>query len=408
MTAPTSDGLRHDARAGGQQLRRRGPRRLALRLQRARRPHAPVQRRDDLQALPPAQPQGPHHLGRPADEQGRPGRGPGHRRQVPSIASAGWRRRTSPARSTTCTRSPTSPASTPRPRPGPTSPPLPQPRSTHDAVVIGRTIYAVGGWTMKGATEEAASVEDAVAFDLDKPEAGWKTIEQPFRRRALSVGRGRRASCTSWAGSTTTFKVERRVDVYDPATGTWSPRPRAPRRQARTDGFGTSAFGVDGAPLLQRRAPAGSSGSTPRGDAGKPSAPGRCRGSPTASCPAPTIPCSRSAATPRGSRPPSSRPSSCRPPARSRSPAAASDYPPTRSRPRHRAAANRSPRVAKFSPSASTGLAPTCESDRDCIRISGIENRMERRVQPRPRRGPPGRASPGGPAHFLNPRVSTR
>lgn len=122
--------------------------------------------------------------------------------------------------------------------------PMPRPRSTHDAVVIGRTVYAVGGWTMKGATEEAVYLEDAVAFDLDKPDAGWRSIPQPFRRRALSVGEAG-GKLYVLGGLTDSFKVDRRVDVYDPATGCWSRGPDLPGA-GRTDGFGTSAFGVDG------------------------------------------------------------------------------------------------------------------------------------------------------------------
>jgi hypothetical protein len=122
--------------------------------------------------------------------------------------------------------------------------PLPQARSTHDAVVVGRTVYAVGGWTMKGATEKSTYLENAVAFDLDKPEAGWRTIEQPFRRRALSAGEAG-GKLYVLGGLTHDFKVVRKVDVYDPATNSWSVAPEMPAT-GKNDGFGTSAFGVDG------------------------------------------------------------------------------------------------------------------------------------------------------------------
>lgn len=122
--------------------------------------------------------------------------------------------------------------------------PMPSPRSTHDAAVVGRTVYAVGGWTMNGATEDADYLDNTVAFDLDHPEAGWRTIEQPFRRRALSV-----AECGgklyAMGGLTDTFTIERRVDVYDPATNSWTRGPEFPGK-ANHDAFGTSAFSVDG------------------------------------------------------------------------------------------------------------------------------------------------------------------
>lgn len=123
-------------------------------------------------------------------------------------------------------------------------PALPVARSTHDAVVIGRTVYAVGGWTMKGATEKAAYLADAVALDLDKPEAGWKAVPQPFKRRALSAGEAG-GKLYVLGGLTDSFKVERRVDVYDPATKAWTQGPELPGT-GRNDGFGTSAFGVGG------------------------------------------------------------------------------------------------------------------------------------------------------------------
>jgi hypothetical protein len=121
--------------------------------------------------------------------------------------------------------------------------PLPRARSTHDAVIIGQTVYAVGGWTMKGTSEDAAYLDHVAAFDLGHPEQGWRTIPQPFRRRALSVA-VTEGKLYALGGLNDAFKVERTVDVYDTATGTWSRGPDLPGR-GKTDGFGTSAFGVE-------------------------------------------------------------------------------------------------------------------------------------------------------------------
>jgi N-acetylneuraminic acid mutarotase len=122
--------------------------------------------------------------------------------------------------------------------------PLPTPRSTHDAVVIGRQIYAVGGWNMKGATEEAEFLNNMVVFDLDSPDQGWKLIEQPFKRRALSAGEVG-GKLYVLGGLSEKSKVERTVDVYDPSTSSWTTGPDLPGK-GKTDCFGTSAFGVDG------------------------------------------------------------------------------------------------------------------------------------------------------------------
>ena len=123
--------------------------------------------------------------------------------------------------------------------------PMPEPRSTHDSVVIGRTVYVVGGWTMKGSSEESDFLDSALAFDLDHPEAGWKKIKQPFKRRALSVGEqgGKLYVLGGLVGGGMT--VQKAVDVYDPSAGTWSKGPELPGR-GRFEGFGTSAIAVNG------------------------------------------------------------------------------------------------------------------------------------------------------------------
>jgi hypothetical protein len=122
--------------------------------------------------------------------------------------------------------------------------PLPQPRSTHDAAVIGRKIYVVGGWSMMGAKTAPPYCSDALVFDLDQPESGWKSFEQPFRRRALSAAEAG-GKLYVLGGLNDAFETERRVDVYDPATGLWSRGPDLPGSDDR-EGFATSCFAVEG------------------------------------------------------------------------------------------------------------------------------------------------------------------
>ncbi len=123
--------------------------------------------------------------------------------------------------------------------------PLPEPRSTHDAVVVGRTVYVFGGWDMKGIDEGNPYLDYAAAFDLDKPEAGWTKIPQPFKRRALSVAAhdGKIYVLGGLIGDS--MNVDRAVDVYDPATGAWSKGPDLVGG-GRVEGFGTSAFEIAG------------------------------------------------------------------------------------------------------------------------------------------------------------------
>lgn len=121
---------------------------------------------------------------------------------------------------------------------------LPEPRSTHDAAVIGRKIYVVGGWSMMGGKATPAYCPESLVFDLDAPEAGWKPFEQPFRRRALSAA-GAGGMLFVLGGLTDAFKIERRVDIFDPSTGAWSRGPDLPGSGDR-EGFATSCFAVDG------------------------------------------------------------------------------------------------------------------------------------------------------------------
>lgn len=122
---------------------------------------------------------------------------------------------------------------------------MPEARSTHDAVVIGRKLYVVGGWTMQGDSSESTFPTTALVLDLDATEKGWKAIPQPFQRRALSIGEqgGKLYVLGGLVGGG--MKVERRVDVYDPKSGQWTRGPDLPG-VAKTDGFGTSAFNVGG------------------------------------------------------------------------------------------------------------------------------------------------------------------
>ena len=121
--------------------------------------------------------------------------------------------------------------------------PLPEPRSTHDAAVVGRTVYAVGGWSMKGNSTTPTYLGEAVAFDLDHPDLGWKSFPQPFHRRALAVAEAG-GKLYALGGLDDAFQVTRQVDVFDPSTGAWSVGPKIPG--ADRDGFAPSGFAVAG------------------------------------------------------------------------------------------------------------------------------------------------------------------
>lgn len=124
-------------------------------------------------------------------------------------------------------------------------PPLPEPRSTHDSVVVGDKIYVIGGWSMPGGdSSNAEFLGSALVFDLSRPKDGWQELPPPpFRRRALAVG-ALDGKVYAIGGLTDDEKVVRSVDIYDPATKTWSHGPELPG--GKRQGFAPSAFAVDG------------------------------------------------------------------------------------------------------------------------------------------------------------------
>ncbi|HTF88374.1 MAG TPA: galactose oxidase [Planctomycetota bacterium] len=117
--------------------------------------------------------------------------------------------------------------------------PMPGPRSTHDSIVAGRTLFVVGGWILKGAGEESEYCDTALAFDLDQPEKGWRTIAQPFERRAIALATAN-GKLYALGGLDSDDEVQRRVDVYDPQTNAWTVGPELPGAD-KVEGFAPSA-----------------------------------------------------------------------------------------------------------------------------------------------------------------------
>lgn len=123
-------------------------------------------------------------------------------------------------------------------------PPLPEPRSSFDAAVLGNTIYVIGGWKMAG---NADSVWHKTAWSLDvsaeNPE--WKPLPAPpFQCRALAVA-VHDGKVYAIGGMQQKGGPTRNVNVYDPATGKWSTGPKLVGEDGLT-GFGVSAFATGG------------------------------------------------------------------------------------------------------------------------------------------------------------------
>jgi len=106
-------------------------------------------------------------------------------------------------------------------------PELPAGRSSHDAVIYNGKLYVVGGWCMNGRGKASVWHDQVFVLDLRQAKPQWKTLPQPFQRRALSAavvsGKIYVAGGLDASGETT-----RDVEIYDLASGLWSKAPQLP------------------------------------------------------------------------------------------------------------------------------------------------------------------------------------
>ena len=121
--------------------------------------------------------------------------------------------------------------------------PLPAPRSSHDAVVIGDKLYVAGGWQLTGGTNKPVWPANALVLDLAQPQSSWKEFPQPFQRRALALAAiGSRIYCIG--GMDSDNQTTLAVEFYDTATGQWGKGPDLP--PGKNKGFACSAITQDG------------------------------------------------------------------------------------------------------------------------------------------------------------------
>ncbi len=116
---------------------------------------------------------------------------------------------------------------------------LPEPRSSHDAAVIGTKLYIGGGWQLPGGTNKPVWPDHALMIDLDKPSAGWTRFAQPFRRRALAIA-GQGTQLFFIGGMNSDNQPTLDVDILDTASGKWSKGPELPTGKHK--GFSCSAI----------------------------------------------------------------------------------------------------------------------------------------------------------------------
>jgi N-acetylneuraminic acid mutarotase len=98
---------------------------------------------------------------------------------------------------------------------------LPEPRSSHDAVVLDGKLYVVGGWTMNGRDQKSDWLKTVLVMDLTSKSPEWSKVEQPFQRRALCVA-GHNGKLYVIGGMNEKGAITKLVDIYDPKANKWS------------------------------------------------------------------------------------------------------------------------------------------------------------------------------------------
>jgi N-acetylneuraminic acid mutarotase len=122
-------------------------------------------------------------------------------------------------------------------------PSLPEGRSSHDAVVVGDRIIVAGGWKMNGAGKGQNWHSSALILDLKKSPSKWESIEQPFKRRALTMA-AHAGKVYLIAGLNPDGKAELTVNVFDPDKMSWSKGADIP--DGAMNGFTPAACECDG------------------------------------------------------------------------------------------------------------------------------------------------------------------
>ena len=111
-------------------------------------------------------------------------------------------------------------------------PSLPEPRSSHQAVVVDGKLYVVGGWELVGGMNDNTWKSTMLVADLKQPTLTWQSVEVPFQVRAMAVtalGRG-----IYVLGGLSPEGGTDRVHRFDIATGKWSDGQSLPEENLTT------------------------------------------------------------------------------------------------------------------------------------------------------------------------------
>lgn len=133
-------------------------------------------------------------------------------------------------------------------------PDLPEPRSSHDAAVVGGVIYVVGGWKMVPG-DDTVWHSSAWKMHADAISPKWEPIaDPPFQRRALALA-AHNGKLYTVGGMDKDGGPTTAVAIYDPESDSWSDGPVLQvlktdeddrMSSGRMAGFGASAFATGG------------------------------------------------------------------------------------------------------------------------------------------------------------------
>ncbi len=121
--------------------------------------------------------------------------------------------------------------------------PLPEPRSSFDAVVAGDMLYVVGGWALSGDRDDSQWHGTAWRMDLSQEKLEWTSIPAPAERRANSLAQ-LDGKVYLIGGMGDDARPTQTVMVFDTEMQKWSEGPGLPGMPM--DGFGNSSFNVGG------------------------------------------------------------------------------------------------------------------------------------------------------------------
>jgi N-acetylneuraminic acid mutarotase len=106
-------------------------------------------------------------------------------------------------------------------------PSLPEPRSSHQAVLYDNKLIVIGGWELSGGTYDSEWRQTLATCDLSEPSCTWKVEPMPFATRAM--GAAVFEDKLYVLGGLTPQEGTDDTQIYDLKAGTWSKGPSLPK-----------------------------------------------------------------------------------------------------------------------------------------------------------------------------------